>query len=74
MAVGGISKSNIDELRSLKAPPELVAIVLKGVLRIFGIMDSSWNTMKNFLKDRTILDQILDFDPRRITPEMRRDC
>lgn len=37
-------------------------------------MDSSWNAMKNFLKDRTILDQILDFDPRRISPEMRSDC
>ena len=37
-------------------------------------MDSSWNSMRNFLKERGILDQILDFDPRRITVEMRRDC
>ncbi len=48
-AVGSIKKSNLDELRALRMPPEPVHDVLNGVLRLFGNMDTSWNAMKKFL-------------------------
>ena len=51
-AVGGIQKSNLDELKSLKMPPEAIHDVLKAVLRIFGVFDASWNSMKKFLSNR----------------------
>ena len=72
-AVGGIQKSNLDELKSLKMPPEAIHDVLNAVLRIFGIFDASWNSMKKFLSNRSIIDSILDFDPRVITVENRKE-
>ena len=35
-AVGGVSKASLNELRSLKMPPEPIHDVLKAVLRVFG--------------------------------------
>lgn len=72
-SVGGIQKSHLDELKSLKMPPEAIHDVLNAVLRIFGIFDASWNSMKKFLSNRSIIDSILDFDPRVITAENRRE-
>ena len=48
-AVEGISKSNLDWLRSLRMPPEAIINVMKAVLRVFGNLDSSWTSMKKFL-------------------------
>lgn len=72
-AVGGIQKSNLDELKSLKMPPEAIHDVLNAVLRIFGVFDASWNSMKKFLSNRSIIESILDFDPRVITHENRKE-
>lgn len=54
-------------------PPEAIHDVLNAVLRIFGVFDASWNSMKKFLSNRSIIDSILDFDPRVINPENRRE-
>lgn len=46
---------------------------MKGVIRVFGSTDSSWNGIKKFLSQRSVLDNILDFDPKSITADLRRD-
>jgi|LauGreDrversion4_2_1035121.scaffolds.fasta_scaffold1003741_2 hypothetical protein len=46
---------------------------MKAVLRIFGNFDTTWNSMKKFLSTRGIIESIIDFDPRSITPEVRKD-
>ena len=46
---------------------------MKAVLRIFGNFDTTWNSMKKFLSQRGIIENIIDFDPRQITPEIRKD-
>lgn len=46
---------------------------MQAVLRVFGNMDTSWNSMKKFLGQRAIIESIIDFDPRSVTPEIRRD-
>jgi dynein heavy chain 2 len=71
--VGSINKSHLDELRSLMMPPEAIHDVMNGVLRMFGNFDGSWNNVKKFLKNRSVIDNILDFDPKMITPEIRKD-
>jgi len=70
-AVGGIKSDNLNELRSLKMPPEPIRDVLEGVLRLMGNFDTSWISMKRFLGNRSVKEEILNFDSRKITPEIR---
>ena len=70
-AVGGIKKDNLNEIRSLKMPPEQIRDVLEGVLKIMGNFDTTWISMKRFLGNSSVKDDILNFDSRKITPEIR---
>lgn len=71
-AVGNIKSDNLNEIRSLKMPPEPIHDVLSAVLMLLGIQDTSWNSMKKFLGNRGVKDDILNFDARRITPEISK--
>lgn len=68
-AVGQIKSEALSEIRSLRAPPEIIRDILEGVLRLMGIRDTSWNSMKSFLAKRGIKEDIRLLDPARITPE-----
>lgn len=46
------------QVRSLRAPPDVVRDVLEGVLRLMGIADTSWSAMKNFLSKRGVKEDI----------------
>ena len=70
-AVGGIKKDNLNEIRSLKMPPEAIRDVLEGVLKIMGNFDTTWVSMKRFLGSSSVKEDILNFDSRKITPEIR---
>lgn len=72
-AVGNIRKENLDEIKALRMPPEPVHDVLCTVLRLMGSFDTSWNSCKEFLKGRSVIPSIMNFDPRQITPEIRED-
>ncbi|OQR98203.1 dynein heavy chain [Achlya hypogyna] len=71
-AVGAIKSDNINEIRSLKMPPEPIHDVLSAVLMLLGIQDTSWNSMKKFLGNRGVKDDISNYDSRRITPEIAK--
>lgn len=64
-AVAGISADALAEVRSLRAPPAPVRDVLEGVLRLMGIRDTSWNSMKTFLAKRGVKDELRTWDARR---------
>lgn len=68
-AVGQIKTEALSEIRSLRAPPEVIRDILEGVLRLMGIRDTSWNSMKSFLAKRGVKEDIRSLDPVRITPE-----
>ncbi|TPX70937.1 hypothetical protein SpCBS45565_g01524 [Spizellomyces sp. 'palustris'] len=70
-AVGEIRSDSLTEIRSLRAPPPAIRDVLEGVLRIMGILDMSWNSMKSFLGKRTVKDEIMNFDARNINKQVR---
>jgi dynein heavy chain 2 len=70
-AVSGIKKDNLNEIRSLKLPPEPIRDVLEGVLRLMNNQDTSWISMKRFLSQPSVITEIMDFDAKSITPEMR---
>ena len=54
MAVGQIKSDHLNEIRSLKAPPDAIRDVLEGVLKLMGRADTSWNSMKKFLGNRGV--------------------
>lgn len=71
-AVGSIRSESLAEIRSLRAPPEVIRDILEGVLRLMGVNDTSWVSMKSFLSRRGVKDEIMNFESRKITPEMRQ--
>jgi len=52
-------------------PPEAVADVVSAVLRLMGNNDNSWNAMKRFLGDRSVISSLVNFDARRISADLR---
>lgn len=45
-AVGQIKPESLSEIRALRAPPDAVRDILEGVLRLMGILDTSWTSIK----------------------------
>ncbi|EDO38992.1 predicted protein [Nematostella vectensis] len=70
-AVGNIKPESLSEIRSLRMPPEVIRDILEAVLRLMGIFDTSWVSMKSFLAKRGVKDEICSFDARKITPDIR---
>ena len=70
-AVGCIRPKDLGEISALRAPPETVRDILEATLTLMGIFDTSWQTMKNFLRKRTFRDDIIAFDAREISLEAR---
>lgn len=70
-SVGSIKNEAISEIRSLRAPPEVIRDILEAVLRLMGIMDMSWNSMKLFLSQRGVKEEIRNFDARKINKKDR---
>ncbi|KAK3801155.1 hypothetical protein RRG08_006872 [Elysia crispata] len=71
-AVGSIKTESLSEIRSLRAPPDVIRDILEGVLRLMGIFDTSWVSMKSFLAKRGVKEEIQTFDARNISPEIRK--
>ncbi|XP_046395709.1 cytoplasmic dynein 2 heavy chain 1 [Ischnura elegans] len=70
-AVGEIKSEALSEIRSLRAPPDVVRDILEGVLRLMGIQDTSWNSMKTFLAKRGVKEEIRAFDARTVLRDNR---
>ena len=70
-AVGSIDKQSLNEMRSLSSPPPALIDVLSGVLMLLGNQDTSWNSMRKFLGQRGVIQDILAFDSRRISPSIQ---
>jgi dynein heavy chain 2 len=61
----------LSEIASFATPPQAIRDVLSGVIALLGNQDTSWNSMKAILKAKGIKDQIVNFDAKSITPEIR---
>eukprot|EP00210_Caulerpa_lentillifera_P003221 g3076.t1 len=66
LAVGQIKSDNLNEIRSLKMPPEAIRDVLEGVLTVLGHRDMTWNNMRQFLANKGVKEQIINFDAHSI--------
>ena len=72
-AVGNIKPETLAEIRALRAPPEVIRDILEGVLRVMGVMDTTWGSMRSFLARRGVKEDIKNFDARAITQEIREN-
>jgi dynein heavy chain 2 len=72
-AVGNIKPAVLAEIRALNVPPTVIRDILEGVLCIMGIYDTSFSNMRTFLGRREVKEDIMDFDARKITPEIRKN-
>jgi len=45
-AVGHIEKETLSELRALPMPPGVIRDILEAVLKLMGISDTTWSTMR----------------------------
>lgn len=72
LAVGSIKAEHLTEIRSLTAPPEAINDVLSAVLTMLGVQDTSWQSMKKFLSNRGVKEDILNYDARQITSDLRK--
>jgi dynein heavy chain 2 len=70
-AVGQIKPEHLNEIRSLTAPPEAIADVLAAVLMLLGVQDLSWLSMKKFLTNRGVKEDIMNYDAKRIDATLR---
>ena len=67
----GIKKNNLTELRSFITPPQPILDVMKAVMSMFGIYEYTWSAMKKFLGNSDVINNILNFDPKIVTPNLR---
>ena len=51
-AVGGIKPESLSEIRALRIPPDVIRDILEGVLRLMGIFDTSWVSMRRYVISR----------------------
>ncbi|XP_063970614.1 cytoplasmic dynein 2 heavy chain 1 [Lytechinus pictus] len=70
-AVGSIKSESLSEIRAMRAPPDVIRDILEGVLRLMGIFDTSWVSMKSFLAKRGVKEEISTFDARKINKDLR---
>ena len=74
-AVASIDKGELNELRSMKNPPELAQQVLEAVCILLG-MKADWNAAKTVLGDSLLIQKLIDFDkdniPEQISKRVRR--
>uniref|UniRef100_H2ZEZ5 Uncharacterized protein n=1 Tax=Ciona savignyi TaxID=51511 RepID=H2ZEZ5_CIOSA len=68
---GPIYNSLNHTVYSLRMPPDVIRDILEGVLRLMGIFDTTWVSMKSFLAKRGVKEEIINFDARRISAEIR---
>ena len=45
-AVGSLKADTLSEIRSLRSPPDTIKDILEGVLKLMGVSDTSWTSMK----------------------------
>lgn len=71
-AVGSIKTEHLNEMRSFNSPPPAIADVLEAVLMLLGNEDLSWQSMRNFLGTRGVKEEILHFDARSLSDDVRK--
>jgi dynein heavy chain 2 len=69
-AVGKLKTDNLNEIKALAMPPPTIQDILVAVVRLLGQADTSWKSIKKFLGERGVINQIMNFDARSCSPKL----
>jgi dynein heavy chain len=61
-SLDALDKKDVQEVKSFKTPPELVATVLSAVCLLVGRKENSWDESKKFMNESTFLQQLREYD------------
>jgi len=54
-------------------PVDTIHDILSAVVKIFGNQDTSWNSMKKFIAQKGVIEQIVNFDSRSLNKDVRQN-
>lgn len=69
--IKNISKNHLNELKAYTMCPEQIITVFNALFILLGEGDCSWTSIKNTMKNASFLDNVLTFDPRKISEKDR---
>ncbi|KAJ5078911.1 intein-containing cytoplasmic dynein 1 heavy chain 1 precursor [Anaeramoeba ignava] len=70
-SVNSIKKRDLEELKSMANPPELVKMTLQGVSQFLGSKDTSWGEIRRLLRKDDFIPSVVNFDTYSIKPKIR---
>ncbi|KAH3756292.1 cytoplasmic dynein 2 heavy chain 1 [Pelomyxa schiedti] len=70
--VKGLTRRNIEEMRTLRTPSQTICDIMEGVVRLTGDTNTTWPAIKAVLGRSQIINELVNFDPEQVTVEQRR--
>lgn len=74
LALEGLDRSDITEIRSFATPPEPVQIVCECVAIIKGIKETGWKGAKGMMSEGGFLKSLMEMNCDIITPKQVSSC
>jgi len=79
-ALKNISKRNLDEIRNLNSPPNLIKLCLEAVTLLLSAKGNGkfpkarpdWNSIRKMMKGDKFIRSIVEFDSKMLSEKMRR--
>ena len=71
LQVGELKQDNLNEIKAFRVPPDPVHDILDAVLYLMGVQNTTWGNMKKFLSQRGVIQNIMNFDARDITRDIK---
>jgi dynein heavy chain 1 len=72
LAVGGIQKSHLDEVRALAKPPDGVRITMEAVCILLGKGKQPWPEIRKIIREKDFISSVMNFDSEAITDAARK--
>jgi len=69
--VSGITKSQLNELKSMKAPPAVVVLVMSACCVILGNKVNGWRDTQRVIANPKFVSLVLEFDTMNLTKTLR---
>jgi dynein heavy chain 1 len=72
LAVKGIKRQQLVELRALGNPPKMVKLTMESVCALFGETDLDWKHIRSIIMKDDFIANIVNFDTGSVSPEIHQ--
>jgi len=72
--VSGISKAQLNELKSMKKPPAVVELVMSACCQILGNKVKTWRDIQKVIANPKFVSLVLNFDTMKLKKKTRKSC